>query len=155
MSDPKNEPKSKPGPHQCWEFDPVRSMWMLTRIPEVHPANMTAGYLLTHVGGLAFPAVSQYVFAVVGLLLSVAIRNHLVRLVTGAASISAVPVIIRVVDGGAEHVARVDWANLGPVGVIVGCVGAVEMARRLYPRCRFTVCLPAYVLPKAPPHNPA
>lgn len=155
MSDEKKAPPRKQAPKQCWEFDSKRNIWMLTRIPEVHPANLTAGYLLTHVGGVAFPTVSLYVFAIAGLVLSIAIRNHLVRLITGAASIAAVPVIIRALDDGASHVARVDLANLGPVGVIVGCVAAAEVARRLYPRCKFTICLPAYVMPKAAPHTSA
>ncbi len=153
MSDEKNVPRKKHAPNKCWEFDPVRNMWMLIRIPEVHPANMTAGYLLTHVGGVVFPEVSLYVFAAVGMLLSVAVQKHLFRLITGAASIAAVPVIVRVVDDGAAHVARIDWANLGPVGVIIGCVAVVELLRRLYPRCKFTVCLPAYVTPKTAPSS--
>ena len=155
MSSDGKDPNKNQVVSACWEFDAVRSMWTLKRVPPVHPANMTAGYLLTHVGGVAFPKVSLYVFAVAGLLVSLALRHHVLRLLVGAASITAVPVIIRVVDGGAEHIARIDWANLGPVGVIVGCVAVAELARHAYPRCTFTLCLPAYVVPKAAPPEPA
>lgn len=151
MSNDGNDQTEKQVVSACWEFDAGRNMWTLKRVPPVHPANMTAGYFLTHVGGVLFPTVSLYVFAVAGLLVSLALRHHVLRLLVGAASIAAVPVIIRVMDGGAEHVARVDLANLGPVGVIVGCVAVAELARHAYPRCRFTLCLPAYVVPKAAP----
>jgi hypothetical protein len=107
----------------------------------VNPVNVASGCLLTHLGGIALPTTSQYFFVIIGVVFSLVLRHRLAQLLMASSNVVAVPVIIRWAPDGAEHLARIDYANLGPVLAMVTCLASIELLRVLYARWDWNLCL--------------
>lgn len=137
------------GGNNIWRFNPSRGGWELLRLPAVNPVNVASGCLLTHLGGIALPTVSQYVLILIGVIFSLTLRHRLAQLVMASSNVVAVPVIVHWVPGGAQHLARIDHANLFPVIAMVGCLAGLELLRVLYARWSKNLCLPVLVVLKA------
>lgn len=134
---------------KMWTFNPSRGGWELHRLPAVNPVNVASGCLLTHLGGIALPTTSQYLFVIIGVVFSLMVRHRQAQLLMASSNVVVVPVIIRWVPGGAEHLARIDYANLGPVLAMVFCLASAELLRVLYARWDWNLCLPVPLVPKA------
>ncbi|WP_431236038.1 hypothetical protein ACQ856_30115 (plasmid) [Mycolicibacterium psychrotolerans] len=132
-----------------WTFNARRGGWELHRLPEVNPVNVAAGGLLTHLGGIALPTVSQYVLIALGVALSVVLRGRLGALLMAGGNVAVVPVIVRYLPHGGEHLERIDYANFGPVLTMVGCLAGLELLRVLYRRWSWNLCIPVPLVPKA------
>jgi hypothetical protein len=131
-----------------WTFNPSRGGWELHQLPEVNPVNAASGCLVTHLGGIAVPTMSQYVLVAIGVVISLGLRHRLLQLIMACSNVVAVPVIVRWVPDGAEHLARIDYANLGPVLIMVACLAGTELLRVIYARWDWNLCLPVPLVPK-------
>ncbi|MGB3486007.1 MAG: hypothetical protein WBB07_27780 [Mycobacterium sp.] len=131
-----------------WTFNSARGGWELHRLPEVNPVNVAAGGFLTHLGGIALPMVSQYLLIASGVLISMVLRGRLGAFLMASANVAIVPVIVRYIPDGAEHLARIDHANFGPVLTLVACLAGAELLRVLYRRWSRNLCIPVLLVPK-------
>lgn len=66
-----------------------------------------------------------------------------------SSNVAVVPVIVRFVPHGAEHLERIDQANFGPVLTMVACLAGVELLCILYRRWSWNLCIPVPLVPKA------
>lgn len=138
-----------PAGQKMWTYNSNRGGWELHRLPEVNPVNVAAGGFLTHLGGIALPTMSQYALIAIGVVASVALRGRFGAFMMASSNVAVVPVIIRYVPNGPEHLERIDHANFGPVFAMVMCLAGIELLRVLYRRWSWNLCIPVPLVPRA------